>query len=206
VSEFQYYEFQSINRRLTADDRDYLKTLSSRVRLETHTARFVYSYGDFRGDPLVPLDRCFDMMYYIANYGVRQLAFRLPKGAIDPEALSPYQISQTDAIEVKLTEKSLILNIKLADQEFCTGWIDDEQDALSPLLPLYDDLCNGDFRLVYLASRRLLTCEGSYDPETDKPLDVAMPKGLDNPSPALKNFIDFFEIDMEEILGDTQSV
>ncbi|WP_139240551.1 hypothetical protein [Geitlerinema sp. PCC 9228] len=203
MSEFQYYEFQSINRRLTKEDREYLKSLSSRVDLETHTARFIYAYGDFRGDPLETLDRCFDMMYYIANFGVRQLAFRLPKDALDPETLSPYCIS-SEAIEVRPTEKSLILSIQLANEDLATGWIDEKQDALSPLLPLYDDLCNGDLRLLYLACCRLQTCEDIYDPqinENDKPFAVSPPAGLDQPSEALQEFMDFFNIDMDMVVG-----
>ncbi len=205
MSEFQYYEFQSINRRLTKQDREYLKSLSSRVNLETHTARFTYAFGDFRTDPLDVLDRCFDMMYYIANFGERQLAFRLPKDALDPQTLFPYCIS--DAIEVRPTEKSLILSIKLYAEDLFTGWIDEKQDALSPLLPLYDDLCNGDLRLLYLACRRLETCEDMYNPEyneNDKVLEVSPPHGLDQPSEALQEFIDFLNIDMDRVLGQKQ--
>lgn len=62
MSEYQYYEFQSLDRALTSADQTYLKGLSSRASVTATSASFVYSYGDFRGDPTKVLDRCFDMM------------------------------------------------------------------------------------------------------------------------------------------------
>ncbi|MBO9999529.1 MAG: hypothetical protein J7641_11075, partial [Cyanobacteria bacterium SID2] len=127
MSEFQYYQFQSIDRRLTKEDREYLKTKSSRVKLETHGARFTYSSGDFRGNPLEVLDRCFDMMSYIANFGDRQIAFRFPKNALDLEVLQPYAIPY--CIEFKTTQKSTIVNIALSAEDFYGGWIDEKHDG-----------------------------------------------------------------------------
>ena len=48
--EYQYYEFQALDRPLTAAKPDYLRGLSSRVEPTATQAIFTYSYGDFRGD------------------------------------------------------------------------------------------------------------------------------------------------------------
>ncbi|HEY5864442.1 MAG TPA: hypothetical protein VI542_02655 [Candidatus Tectomicrobia bacterium] len=49
MSEYQYYEFQAIDRPLSADQQAQVATLSSRAHVTAHMASFVYNYGDFRG-------------------------------------------------------------------------------------------------------------------------------------------------------------
>lgn len=51
MSEYQYYEFQALDRPLTASEQAYISSLSSRVQLSATNAIFTYSYGDFRGEP-----------------------------------------------------------------------------------------------------------------------------------------------------------
>ena len=50
MSEYQYYEFQTIDRPLTTAEQAEIKKLSSRVQLTPTQAIFLYNYGDFRGD------------------------------------------------------------------------------------------------------------------------------------------------------------
>ena len=52
MSEYQYYEFQALDRRLTESAMAELRALSSRVALTTTSAIFMYNYGDFRGNPI----------------------------------------------------------------------------------------------------------------------------------------------------------
>lgn len=77
MSEYQYYEFQALDRILTKTEQSYIESLSSRVELSPTKAAFTYSYGDFRGNPQDLLEKCFDVMLYMANWGTRQLLFRL---------------------------------------------------------------------------------------------------------------------------------
>jgi hypothetical protein len=51
MSEYQYYEFQSLERSLTNDELSAISKLSSRVELSKTKAIFTYSYGDFPGNP-----------------------------------------------------------------------------------------------------------------------------------------------------------
>ena len=76
MSEYQYYEFQAINRPLTEEQQTYMRSLSSRVELTPTRAVFTYSYGDFRGNPLAVLEAHFDALLYLANWGSKRLAFR----------------------------------------------------------------------------------------------------------------------------------
>ena len=80
MSEYQYYEFQSIDRRLTQSEQEALSQLSSRAQISSTRAIFVYSYGDLPGKEKQLLVKYFDAMFYIANWGSLQLMFRFPKG------------------------------------------------------------------------------------------------------------------------------
>jgi hypothetical protein len=44
-----------------------------------------YQWGNFRGDPRKIMERYFDAFLYLANWGTRQLMFRLPREVLDTE-------------------------------------------------------------------------------------------------------------------------
>ena len=50
MSEYQYYEFCRLNKPISAPAREEMASLTSRARITTHGASFVYNYGNFRGD------------------------------------------------------------------------------------------------------------------------------------------------------------
>ena len=80
MSEYQYYEWQSIDRPLTAEEQDAVNSLSSHMDTVTSTQAIVtYSWGDFKHDPRKVLLRYFDDMLYLTNWGTRQLMFRFLK-------------------------------------------------------------------------------------------------------------------------------
>lgn len=49
MSEYQYYEFRAIDRPLTEIQKAKISALSSRSHVTSHTASFIYNYGEFRG-------------------------------------------------------------------------------------------------------------------------------------------------------------
>jgi hypothetical protein len=53
MSEYQYYEFQALDRPLTQAEMVELRKLSSRVALTSTSAIFTYNYGDFRVAPKI---------------------------------------------------------------------------------------------------------------------------------------------------------
>lgn len=61
MSEYQYYEFCSISKPLTREARMEMASLSSRAKVSTHGASYVYNYGDFKGDPKQLLLKHFDV-------------------------------------------------------------------------------------------------------------------------------------------------
>ncbi|GAA6615834.1 hypothetical protein [Scytonema sp. NUACC26] len=194
MSEYQYYEFQALDRPLTATEKNYVESLSSRVELTSTQAIFVYNYSDFRGNPKELLDQCFDIMLYMANWGSRQIMFRFPNSLIDATVLEPYYVE--DKITVSTTSKSVILDINIIDEEII-GWIDSGEGYLSSLIPLRDDLLRGDYRCLYLAWLKAAPIY-SYEEEEDF-IEPPVPPNLNDLSDSLKDFINFFEIDEDLI-------
>ncbi|MBP0002226.1 MAG: hypothetical protein J7642_00665, partial [Cyanobacteria bacterium SBC] len=97
-------------------------------------------------------------------------------------------------IEFKTTQKSTIVNIALSAEDFYGGWIDEKHDGLSPLLPLYDNLLKCDLSVLYLAWHRADTCEEIEKPESS--IELPVPPSLAKPSPALQEYMTFFNIQL----------
>ncbi len=191
--EYQYYEFQALDRPLTKAERDYVQSLSSRVRPTATRAVFTYSYADFRGSPLSVLEKCFDAMLYMANWGSYQLAFRFPKSAVNIPALESYCIKHI--IEVSTTPKYVIINIEIHEEEG-GGWIEENNTWLSALLPLRQAILQGDYRVLYLAWLQAAAVSAYLDDEAQEP---PVPPNLQNLNGSLQSFVDWLEMDSDLI-------
>jgi hypothetical protein len=67
MSEYQYYEFQAIDRPLTDEEQQAVARLSSRVHPHPRQAVFVYHWSNFPADPAKILVKYYDAMLYMAN-------------------------------------------------------------------------------------------------------------------------------------------
>jgi hypothetical protein len=201
MSEYQYYEFQAIDRALTAKEQAEIAKLSSRVQLTPHRAIFLYNYGDFRGNPEQVLTQYFDMMFYIANWGTWQLIFRFPKAMVDPAWFQPYELP--DTLSMSTSGKYTVLNIQINQEEGIYGWVEGE-GWLPRLLPLREDLMQGDVRLLYLVWLRVAPLLTGYDLEED-PIEPPIPPNLSQLSDPLKAFIELVELDPDLVNAAAQS-
>ena len=191
MSEYQYYEFQAIDRLLTQDERAAISQLSSRVKPTATSASFTYSYGDFRGDPKRVLAQYFDIMYYIANWGTQRLAFRFPKSLIDQEAIAPYCVKH--CISLSFREDWAILDWQFGKEEGF-GWIE-EESILSELVGLRQEILQQDYRGLYLAWLKAITLSEEYAEIDPTQLEPPVPPGLHELSAAQKAFMEIFEVD-----------
>lgn len=187
MSEYQYYEFQAVDRPLTEEEQAIMRRLSSRVVLTSTSAAFTYNYGDFRGNPEQVLAQYFDAMLYVANWGSRHLMFRFPKALINLKQLEPY--CAEDLIFCSAANDYAFLKLKFSEEEG-GGWIDGE-GRLPSLVRLRQDILQGDYRLLYLAWLKAITLEDTAEFAYEPPV----PAGLNQLSPALRDFIELFEID-----------
>jgi hypothetical protein len=186
MSEYQYYEFQAIDRPLDEADRQALRAISTRARITATSFTNSYEWGDFKGDPAKLMERWFDLHLYLANWGSRQLMIRLPKRLVDRSLLDRF-LGEVDGVTVRVAGENLILNIVRDEIEF-EDW-DDGAGRLAALAPLRADVLAGDLRLFYLLW--LIAVEAdAFDPDEPEPVP-----GLGPMTASLTAFVDFFGID-----------
>jgi hypothetical protein len=148
LSEYQYYEFQALDRPLDETDRKALRALSSRARITATSFTNSYEWGDLRGDPVNLMERWFDLHLYLANWGTHRLIFRFPRQLIDRRRLDNF-LRKVDCAELKVSGENLILDVLREelepedDQDDGSGW-------LATLTPLRADVLGGDLRLFYM--------------------------------------------------------
>ena len=126
MSEYQYYEFRTIDRPLTDQEQAHIGRLSSRVDLSPYHAIFVYNYSDLPTSAKDLLTQYFDAMFYIANWGSCQLMFRFPKDVIEYDRVQayfhPYIIEEF--LSVRVRGEYVILNIEWHQEDGGWGWIE----------------------------------------------------------------------------------
>ena len=83
MSEYQYYEFQAIDRPLTVGEMRELRAYSTRATITP--TRFVnhYEWGSFKGNPAAWMEKYFDAFFYFSNWRTYELMVRLPRRALD---------------------------------------------------------------------------------------------------------------------------
>lgn len=189
LSEYQYYEFQAIDRPLTEADRQALRALSTRARITGTSFTNAYEWGDFKGDPAKLMDRWFDLHLYLANWGTRRLMIRLPKRRVDLGLLDGF-LGEVDCVKVRASGENLILDIVRNEVEPDEDW-DDGSGWLAALAPLRGDVLAGDLRLFYLL---WLTAVEADAFEADEP--EPMP-GIGPMTGMFEAFAGFFGLDLD---------
>lgn len=195
MSEYQYYEFRTIGRQLTANERIEVDNLSSHGHTTATSFSVDYSWGDFKHDADDVLVRYFDAFFYIANWGTTTLKFRYPRELVNTRAWEPYCIEESMTIDLQTVGESVILTFEYNEEEGY-GWIE-EDGSLDGVIGLYDEILGGDHRALYLAWLAAIQhgTEFSYRKEFDNDtLEPPVPPGLGKLSAALKSFVELFTV------------
>lgn len=188
MSEYQYYEFQAIDRPLRAEDRQALRATSSRAQITATSLTNTYEWGDFKGDPVKLMSRYFDLHLHLANWGSRRLMIRLPKRAIDRDELDRFA-GEVDDVELHAAGDNVILDISVAEVD--PGEWDDGTGWLASLTPLRADIASGDLRMLYLLWLMAVQAD-LLRPDALEPLP-----GIGPMTGALEAFVAFFDIDRD---------
>jgi hypothetical protein len=189
MSEYQYYEFQAIDRPLTDRQMRELRAISSRAAISRTRFSNYYTFGALKASPRDLLVRYFDASLFFANWRFVELAFRYPKSAVDLKVLRRYVAGQS--LDVYSKGADVVISLSVERDDFDAE--DDGQGWLSSLIALRTDIASGDERTLYLAWL-LGVQQGEIDDGTAEP---ARPDGLDTPSPALESFIDIMGLDRD---------
>ena len=190
MSEYQYYEFQAIDRPLSDADRQALRGLSTRARITATSFTNEYHWGDLKGDPVQWMERWFDLHLYVANWGTRRLMIRLPQRLVARPRLDCF-LRCVDFVEIRESGDNMIVDIYQDDDEpdYTYENEDDDTDRLAAMAPLRADVLAGDWRLFYL-----LWLTGVESGELNDGDTEPLP-GIGPLTGALKAFADFFGVD-----------
>ena len=145
MSEYQRYEFMTIDRPLTREQLDAVDALSSHIEASSTHALIEYHWGDFKHDPIDVLHKYFDGFLYWANWGAPELAFRFPHGILPVDLIDGYDFE--DFVTFTQHRDYDILDIHFGEMEAPDEWIDYE---LGSLIAMRDELMEGDLRALYI--------------------------------------------------------
>lgn len=190
MSEYQYYEFQAIDRPLSEKEMRELRALSSRARITPTSFVNVYNFGDFKGNPSKLMEKCFDAFLYLANWGTHRFMLRFPRKILDLDTASIYCMGE--CASARVAGDYVILSFESEDED--GDWVEDE-GLLSSLIPLRAELARGDNRCLYLA---WLLCaqNGEFDDDDTEP---PVPPKLGSLTSSERSFVEFLRIDEDLI-------
>jgi len=196
MSEYQYYEFQAVDRPLTLEQISVLRAYSSRAQITASSFIVDYSYGDFKGNPEKWLEQYFDAFLYLANWGSHHLMLGLPIKLIDSETIKRYCVDQS--LFCRLKGDIAILAFQSEDEE--GEWAEGE-GWLASLLPIRADLISGDYRALYLGWLGAIE-SGEID---DDALEPPVPAGLGTLNASLNRLADFLRLSRELIAAAAEA-
>jgi len=197
MSEYQYYEFQTADRRLSEKETQELRAYSTRARITPTTFVNEYSFGNFKGNADVWMEKYFDGFLYLASWGTQILQLALPTKLLSATTARLY--CATDVASVREKSGRIILSF-ISEDEAGGDWVEGE-GLLSSLMPLRTDLARGDVRCLYLGWLLGVQNRALDDDEAEP----AVPPNLAELSGALSHFIDFLRIDPELIAVAAQA-
>jgi FtsZ-interacting cell division protein YlmF len=187
MSEYQYYEFQAIDRPLTEKEMGELRSYSTRARITATSFVNDYSWGSFKGNADAWMEKYFDAFLYLANWGTHILKLRLPSRLLDLKTARLYCTGK-EAIAKEKNGK-VILNF-ISEDEGGGEWVDPE-GLLSSLISVRAEIARGDLRGLYLGW--LLSMQNrELDGEDVEP---PVPPGLGQLKASLESLAEFLRID-----------
>jgi len=198
MSEYQYYEFRTIDRPLTDRQIRELRAISTRAATSRTSFSNHYEYGDLKANPRDLLLKYFDASLYFANWLFLEVAFRYPKGAVDARALRRYAAGH--AVEIRSTGSNVIVAISVESDGESFDSADDGTGWLSSWIALRADIASGDDRVLYLGWLLDVQCR-EID---DDAVEPGRPDGLGRLSPTLDSFVDIMDIDRDLIAAGAE--
>jgi hypothetical protein len=196
MSEYQYYEFQAVDRPLTLEQISDLRAYSSRAQITASSFIVDYSYGSFKGNPEKWLEQYFDAFLYLANWGSHLFMLGLPRKLLDQETIAPY--CEGESLSCRSKGDKVILTFQSEDEE--GEWAEGE-GWLASLLPIRADLLSGDYRALYLGWLGDVQSEELDDDQLEPPV----PGGLKTLNASLDRLADFLRLSRELIVAAAEA-
>jgi hypothetical protein len=197
MSEYQYYEFRTVDRPLDETEMDELRKLSTRAEITPTSFTNEYNFGNFRGSPAQLMDKYFDAFVYVANWGTHRLMFRIPRKFVDVEAASAY----CDDEALTLDAKTDHVVLEFCSEEEGGGEWEEGEGYMPSLISVRAELMRGDYRALYLGWLASIQYRDPDDEEEGEAgeHEPPVPPGLAKLSAPLRALADFLRIDDELI-------
>jgi hypothetical protein len=189
MSEYQYYEFQAVDRPLSSKEMATLRSYSTRARITPASFVNDYSWGNFKGNADAWMERYFDAFLYLANWGTHILKLRLPVRLLDPKTARLYARGEHAVARVKNGNVIISLHSEYEDGDDSVG----SEGWLASLISVRAELARGDLRALYLGWLLCAQC-ADLDPEE---LSPPVPAGLAKLSASLTSLVEFLRIDKD---------
>jgi len=196
MSEYQYYEFLAIDRRLTSEEMSALRALSTRAHITPVSFTNVYNWGDFKGNPDDLMKRFFDAYVYVANWMTAIFKLRVPIQALAKKTAEAMAVRHI--LGFKATETHWVITWSLNESEnYDRFGMDDGSGWMARLAPVRDELLRGDIRSLYIGWLSAVTREMMVDDEMEPlPMD-----GLGNLTAAQQALAEYLEVDEDLLAG-----
>lgn len=192
MSEYQYYEFQAIDRPLDDKARTALRQISSRAEISATSLTNEYHFGNFKGDPRKLMEQYFDAHLYFANWGSRDLMLRVPLAGLALAEVEPYHLDP--GLDAWATANHLILHWSFGSDDGDWDYDADEgTGSLASMVLIRDELMNGDRRPLYLGW--LLSIQQMFEDEEEDTFEPPVPPGLKTLSGPQRALVDFLQLD-----------
>jgi len=197
MSEYQRYEFMTIDRPLTRAQLDAVDALSSHIEASSTHALIEYHWGDFKHNPIKVLHEFFDGFLYWANWGSPELAFRFPHGILPVDLIDGYDLE--DFVKFTRYPDYDILDIHFGEMEGPDEWINYE---LGSLIAIRDELMEGDLRALYIVWLAAQIMIEGYDEEEDYEISVPpVPLGFSTLTAAQHSLAELLQVPQELLLA-----
>ena len=193
MSEYQYIEFQAVDRPLNDKQLAFAERQSSRADVSRRSLKVEYHYSDFRGDVDGLLRNGFDVFLHYANYGVRAIRLRLPDGLpFEKNVWSEF----VDDDRLKWSKDSkgkggiLTLCPYHESGEIDEAWEFDQY--VDGAVHVRERLMAGDLRALYLLW--LCAADDDYN-DPDETIEPPVPHGMAELPRPCENLLTFFGLD-----------
>ncbi|MFC1743661.1 hypothetical protein ACFL35_06675 [Candidatus Riflebacteria bacterium] len=162
MSEYQYYEFVSVDKPLSQKEMKQLRSISTRARITPSGFVNEYNWGDLSASPVELMKKYFDAHFYYANWGTIVFMVRLPEDLLLPETVSSFVCEWS--LDIKKFKKHWLITWSLDEPEIYDTFFQEGMASLSSLLPIRQELLEGDLRSLYIGwlacvSRNLIAKE-----------------------------------------------
>ena len=192
MSEYQYYEFQAIDRPLTQKEMTFIRGYSTRATITPTSFVNHYEWGNFKGNEDTWVDRFFDAFLYTTNWGTNILKLRVPSKRLPLATVRAF--CGGDVVAARGRLGNTIITLASNDE---TGDWDGEHLTLGSMISIRNELARGDLRALYLGWLSAVQNEEVHEDAVEPPV----PAGLGKLDASLTALIAFLRIDQDLLRG-----